>query len=226
MAGSLEHTASQPSPLTEMPRAHSRMPLAAARTRGQHSRHRRRPRRLHLSQCRGQQASPPVNWLSPRGAPPPVRSRRRARQPPGIANMRGRQEPKRESGAHEAATQTAGATPACAVISGGPRNTHSPSPTIRNRLRVRVEIMGSQQCGIVGKSQSVLMMIHPMISTRTRTTYVAQQRLGSCHAQVPRARGAAPRRVCAMQLLRSSITARSVGQCTGRRGSQQIWAAN
>jgi hypothetical protein len=28
--------------------------------------------------------------------------------------------------------------------------------------------MGSQNCGIVGKSQSVLMMIDPMISTRTR----------------------------------------------------------
>jgi hypothetical protein len=29
--------------------------------------------------------------------------------------------------------------------------------------------MGSQQCGIVGKSQSVLVMINPMIFTRTRT---------------------------------------------------------
>jgi hypothetical protein len=28
--------------------------------------------------------------------------------------------------------------------------------------------MGSQKCRIVGKSQSVLMMINPMISTRTR----------------------------------------------------------
>jgi hypothetical protein len=34
-------------------------------------------------------------------------------------------------------------------------------------LRVRVEIMGSQKCRIVGKSQSVLMMINPMIFTRT-----------------------------------------------------------
>jgi hypothetical protein len=36
-------------------------------------------------------------------------------------------------------------------------------------LRVRVEIIGSQKHGIVGKSQSVLIMINPMIFTRTRT---------------------------------------------------------
>jgi hypothetical protein len=35
-------------------------------------------------------------------------------------------------------------------------------------LRVRVEIMGSQKCGIVGKSQSVLIMISPIIFTRAR----------------------------------------------------------
>eukprot|EP01047_Picozoa_sp_COSAG01_P054562 COSAG01_NODE_5977_length_3921_cov_3.697541_5_plen_130_part_00 len=35
-------------------------------------------------------------------------------------------------------------------------------------VRVRVEIMGSHKCRIVGKSQSVLMMISPMIFTRTR----------------------------------------------------------
>jgi hypothetical protein len=34
--------------------------------------------------------------------------------------------------------------------------------------RVGVEILGSQKCRIVGKSQPVLMMIDPMISTRTR----------------------------------------------------------
>jgi hypothetical protein len=32
-----------------------------------------------------------------------------------------------------------------------------------------VEIMGSQKCGIEGKSQPVFMMIHPIIFTRTRT---------------------------------------------------------
>eukprot|EP01047_Picozoa_sp_COSAG01_P098993 COSAG01_NODE_29095_length_645_cov_1.393773_1_plen_54_part_01 len=36
-------------------------------------------------------------------------------------------------------------------------------------LRVRVEMMRSQKCGIVSKSQSFLMMIHPMIFTRTHT---------------------------------------------------------
>jgi hypothetical protein len=36
------------------------------------------------------------------------------------------------------------------------------------RLRVRVEITGWQKGRIVGKSQSVLMMINPIISTRTR----------------------------------------------------------
>ena len=40
----------------------------------------------------------------------------------------------------------------------------------QRHLRVRVEIMGSQKCTIVAKSQSVLIVIHPIISTRTRTT--------------------------------------------------------
>jgi hypothetical protein len=35
-----------------------------------------------------------------------------------------------------------------------------------HHVRARVEIMGSQTCRIVGKSQSVLMMINPIISTR------------------------------------------------------------
>eukprot|EP01047_Picozoa_sp_COSAG01_P048270 COSAG01_NODE_4688_length_4811_cov_3.539588_1_plen_79_part_00 len=34
---------------------------------------------------------------------------------------------------------------------------------------VRAEIMGSQKCRIVGKYQSVLIMIDPIIFTRTRT---------------------------------------------------------
>jgi hypothetical protein len=38
----------------------------------------------------------------------------------------------------------------------------------RGGIRVRVEIMGSQKCGIVGKSQPVLIVIDPMIVTRTR----------------------------------------------------------
>jgi hypothetical protein len=47
----------------------------------------------------------------------------------------------------------------------GPGHTH---------LRVRVEIMGSQKCGIVGKSQSVLITINPIIFTRTRTSPVSR----------------------------------------------------
>jgi choline dehydrogenase-like flavoprotein len=35
-------------------------------------------------------------------------------------------------------------------------------------IRVRVEMMGSPKCRIVGKSQSVHMMINPIIFTRTR----------------------------------------------------------
>jgi hypothetical protein len=45
------------------------------------------------------------------------------------------------------------------------------------RVRVRVEIMGSHNCGIVGKSQLVLMMIDPMISTRTRSCDGAESRV-------------------------------------------------
>jgi hypothetical protein len=38
---------------------------------------------------------------------------------------------------------------------------------------VRVEVMGSQKCRIVGKSQSVFIMIYPIIFTRTRTVQLA-----------------------------------------------------
>jgi hypothetical protein len=36
---------------------------------------------------------------------------------------------------------------------------------------VRVEIMGSQKCRIVGKSQSLLVMINPMIAPHTRIVF-------------------------------------------------------
>jgi hypothetical protein len=61
-------------------------------------------------------------------------------------------------------------------------------------LRVRVEIMGSQKCGIVGKSQSVLMMINPMISTRTRTRTSARRKsvhVPSCYGAPRLPRGSA-----------------------------------
>jgi hypothetical protein len=44
------------------------------------------------------------------------------------------------------------------------------TPPLSFGLRVRVEIVGPGKNEDVGKSQSVLVMIHPMISTRTRTT--------------------------------------------------------
>jgi hypothetical protein len=40
--------------------------------------------------------------------------------------------------------------------------------THRDSVRVRVEIMGSQNCRIVGKSQPFLIVIHPITFTRTR----------------------------------------------------------
>jgi hypothetical protein len=40
-------------------------------------------------------------------------------------------------------------------------------PAVRAQTRVRVEITGSQKCGIVGKSRSFLITINPMIFTRT-----------------------------------------------------------
>jgi hypothetical protein len=46
-------------------------------------------------------------------------------------------------------------------------------------LRVRVEIMGAQKCRIAGKSQSVLMMTNPIISTRTRTPATHKRQAGA-----------------------------------------------
>jgi hypothetical protein len=55
-------------------------------------------------------------------------------------------------------------------------------------LRVWVEIMGSQKCRIVGKSQPVLIMINPIIFTRTRTPSCSDCRVSAClshHAVLP-----------------------------------------
>jgi hypothetical protein len=55
------------------------------------------------------------------------------------------------------------------------RTSHSGTHTVTScrtdhlELRVRVEIMGPGKCESVGKSQSVLIMIDPTISTRTRS---------------------------------------------------------
>eukprot|EP01047_Picozoa_sp_COSAG01_P093188 COSAG01_NODE_24381_length_781_cov_1.016129_2_plen_146_part_01 len=56
-------------------------------------------------------------------------------------------------------------------------------------LRVRVEIMGSQKCRIVGKSQSVLMMIDPIIFTRTRTATFLLRAQGRMASEKERSKG-------------------------------------
>jgi hypothetical protein len=66
-------------------------------------------------------------------------------------------------------------------------------------LRVRVEIMGSQNCGIVGKSQPVLIMANPIIFTHTRrndklnklTIELAQARARAAEAEETMAEGGA-----------------------------------
>jgi hypothetical protein len=60
------------------------------------------------------------------------------------------------------------------VVGGGPdgrscTNVIEVGATRYLLIRVRVEIMGSQKCGIVGKYQPVLIMIKPIIFTRTRS---------------------------------------------------------
>jgi hypothetical protein len=67
---------------------------------------------------------------------------------------------------------------------GRPAVRRTPSRTLALRarvayLRVRVEVMGSHKCGIVGESQPVLIMINPMIFTRTRMSCACAQRGGA-----------------------------------------------
>jgi hypothetical protein len=66
------------------------------------------------------------------------------------------------------------------VRSGTPRRGAQGRRAHGGSLRVRVEIMGSQPCRIVRKSQPVLMMINPMISTRTRTRIQNLRSQGAC----------------------------------------------
>jgi hypothetical protein len=61
--------------------------------------------------------------------------------------------------------------------------------------------MGSQKCRIVGKSQSVLIMINPIIFTRTRRFLVERRR----------------RDTMVHLLLLESCTAGAVGQCEAQR---------
>jgi hypothetical protein len=57
-----------------------------------------------------------------------------------------------------------------------------PPPLGIGHRRVRVEIMGSQKCRTVGRSQPVLIVIHPMIFTRTRTNRARRRRGCGCGA--------------------------------------------
>ena len=50
------------------------------------------------------------------------------------------------------------------AVQRGLRHLSQFNKSIREKIRVRVEIMGSQTCRTVRKSQPVLMMINPMIS--------------------------------------------------------------
>jgi hypothetical protein len=65
-----------------------------------------------------------------------------------------------------------------AVASTGEPRTHrgidkAAAAAAAAAARVRVEIMGSQQCGIVGKSQPGLVMIDPVNFTRARAGWLA-----------------------------------------------------
>ena len=63
-----------------------------------------------------------------------------------------------------------------AVASTGEPRTHRgiDKAAAAAAARVRVERMGSQQCGIVGKSQPGLVMIDPVNFTRARAGWLAQ----------------------------------------------------
>jgi hypothetical protein len=87
-------------------------------------------------------------------------------------------------------------------------------------VRVRVEIMGSPKCRIVGKSQPVLVRINPMIFTRTRTSRRggAAVPLPSCWGQshsCRRLRGA-----YAFATIRADRAANSERRPCGREGMQ------
>jgi hypothetical protein len=63
------------------------------------------------------------------------------------------------------------ARPGSPTLSGDCLPAYQPPPVGGRsdpRIRVRGEIMGSQKCRIVGKSQPVLIMINPIISPATR----------------------------------------------------------
>jgi hypothetical protein len=81
--------------------------------------------------------------------------------------------------------------------------------------------MGSQKCGLVGKSQSVLIMINPIIFTRTRTwlaVVVLQARpaLDCCRPLAPRSPALAARPVDSS--VDKAAAAAAAGRPRGPRG--------
>jgi hypothetical protein len=66
------------------------------------------------------------------------------------------------------------------IVTAHQTQTQTSATTTQPLIRVRVEIVGAQKCRIVGKSQSVLIMVNPIIFTRTRIPTVGVGR-GACH---------------------------------------------
>jgi hypothetical protein len=73
------------------------------------------------------------------------------------------------------------------------RNSETERNSETANLRVRVEIMGSQKCRHVGKSQSFLVRIDPVIFTHTRTS--ASSSVSCATKPTPAWRRTAPRRL-------------------------------
>jgi hypothetical protein len=65
-----------------------------------------------------------------------------------------------------------------------PRSNPAAAPDLRAAAkRVRVKILGSQKCRVVGKSQTVLIMTNPIIFTRTRSSTAATAASQRCRRQ-------------------------------------------
>jgi hypothetical protein len=79
---------------------------------------------------------------------------------PAVAAAKKQMPPRATPVANEGVPQTCEQRPLVRAWGWAAAHTH---------IRVRVEIMGSQKCRNVGNSQPVLMMINPIVSTRTRT---------------------------------------------------------
>jgi hypothetical protein len=74
------------------------------------------------------------------------------------------------------AAQAAGPGSAAEASVSGIRQCVPPGMAAAEVVRVRVEIMGSPECRIVGRSQSVLIMSNPIICTRTRRSQLQVRR--------------------------------------------------